>query len=419
LKVLVRGPGLTRTGYGEHCRFVLRSLREMQDIDLYFIPLGWGKSNWMWEDDEERQWMDSVIFKTVTYMQQGGQIDISIQVTIPNEWERIAPVNIGVTAGIETTRVSPVWLQKSNIMDKIITISEHSKRGFVETVYNAVNQETGQETELGCHKSVDIVHYPVKEFEPVDLDLDITTKFNFLTVAQWGPRKNIESTIKWFVEEFIDNPDVGLVVKTFLMGGCVRDRLMIEKEFEVFLSSYENRKCKVYLLHGSLTDQEMDALYNHDSIHALLSLTHGEGFGLPLFEAAYSGLPVMATDWGGQLDFLYKDTVDKKGKTRKKAHYGKIDYVLQPVPQSAYWEGVIEKDVMWAYPQQGSCKMKLREIYKDYGRFKSQARKLQEWIKKEFAEDKQYGKMRAVVEDFLPDEQQLEWSRELNEIEIL
>ena len=107
-KVIVRAPVLTRTGYGEHARFVLRCLREIEDkIDIYILPLPWGQSNWIWEDDEERQWLDENIKKTALYQQQGGQFDISVQVTIPNEWERMAPVNIGVTAGIETTKVAP------------------------------------------------------------------------------------------------------------------------------------------------------------------------------------------------------------------------------------------------------------------------------------------------------------------------
>ena len=64
MKVLVRGPALTRTGYGEHCRFVLRSLRQCEGLDLYLMPVNWGQSTWLWEDNEERSWTDSIIKKT-------------------------------------------------------------------------------------------------------------------------------------------------------------------------------------------------------------------------------------------------------------------------------------------------------------------------------------------------------------------
>ena len=419
MKVLVRGPALTRTGYGEHCRFVLRALREYeQDIDIYLLPVNWGNSTWVWEDTEERRWIDEIVKKTAIYSQNGGQYDTSIQVTIPNEWQRMAPYNIGVTAGIETTKVAPMWLQKCNEMDKVITISNHSRNTFLNTNYEAVNKATGLPAVLKCNNDVEIVHYPVKEYEELpELDLNLSTKFNFLTVAQWGPRKNLHATIEWFVEEFIDNPDVGLVVKTFIQGGSVVDRSHLEKQFSKFLKKYDNRQCKVYFLHGDLTDKEMHSLYNHDSINALVSLTHGEGFGLPLFEAAYSGLPVIATDWSGHLDFLYKPTKNKKGKEKNKPFFARIDYDLQPVQEHAVWDGVIQADALWAYPKQGSYKMKLREVYKQYGRFKKQANQLQAWINKNFQKEKQYKTFNKFLKEEEPE--MIDWMSQIQQEKVI
>ena len=283
-------------------------------------------------------------------------------------------------------------------MDRIITISKHSRDVFLKTGYEGVNRQTGQKAILRCTKDIDIVHYPVKTFDSLpDLDLNVSTDFNFLTVSQWGPRKNLANTIQWFMEEFIDNPDVGLIVKTFAKGGSVMDRLAIEREFKKAAALYENRKCKLYLLHGDLNEEEMHALYSHKKVNALVSLTHGEGFGLPLFEAAYSGLPVIATDWSGHLDFLCKPVKDKKGKEKLRPHFARVDYDLQPIPPGSVWEGVLERDSEWAYPKQGSYKMKLREVYKEYGRFKSQAKKLQKWVLENFTPEQQYSKFQELV----------------------
>ena len=413
-RVLVRGPALTRTGYGEHCRFVLRALRQIENIDVYLIPVNWGQSSWVWEESEEREWLDEIVKKTALYQHHGGQYDVSVQVTIPNEWQKMAPINIGVTAGIETTRVAPIWLQKANEMDKIITISEHSKQGFINTVYEGVDERTGQKGFLKCMKDVEIIHYPTKNFKPVSLDFDFSTKFNFLTVAQWGPRKNITNTICWFVEEFIDNSDVGLVVKTFAKGGSILDRNKARKQLDNLLKKYNNRQCKVYLLHGDLTEEEMHSLYTREDIHCLVSLTHGEGFGLPLFEAAYSGLPVLATDWSGHLDFLYKPVKNKKGKEKLRAHFAKVDFDIQPVQQEAVWDGVVQADSMWAFAQQGSYKMKLREVYKEHGRFSSQAKKLQKWILKNFHENVQYEKFKNVMEEYVGENDN--WLAEIEDI---
>jgi len=396
------GPALTRSGYGEHARFVLRALRNYEDhFDVYLLPVPWGQCGWIYTDDEERRWLDKIITKTAHYQQQQQghpQYDLSIQVTIPNEWQRLAPINIGITAGIETNKVAPVWLEKANMMDKVITISNHSKNVFLETVYDAVHKETGQKLQLRCNKPVEVVHYPVKEFENVNLNLKLETDFNFLTVSQLGPRKNLENTIRWFVEEFIDQ-NVGLVVKTFMKGNSILDRAHVGGVVANLLKNYEGRKCKIYLLHGDMTDQEMHSLYKHPKIKAFISLAHGEGFGLPHFEAAYSGLPVIAPEWSGYLDFLCAPKKDKKTKKEKiKPHFACVDYDIQPVQKDAHWEGVIQPDSMWCYPQQGSYKMKLREVYKDHGRFKSLAKKLQKWILEEFNGQKQ---LKLMVESIL------------------
>ena len=402
-KVLVRAPVLTRSGYGEHARFVLRSLREYDDMfDIYLHPINWGQCGWIYEDDEERKWIDSLIRKTVTYQSEThrkeGPYDMAIQVTIPNEWERIAPVNVGITAGIETNKVAPVWLERANMMDKIITVSNHSKNVFKATSYQGIHQQTGRKVILSCSKDISVVHYPVKEYEHSDLDLNLSTDFNFLTVAQWGPRKNLENTINWFIEEFFDNPNVGLIVKTFAKGNSVSDRISAIKKLEILLRNYENMKCKIYLLHGDMSDKDMHSLYKQPKVKALVSLTHGEGFGLPLFEAAYSGLPVIAPEWSGHVDFLFAPKKDKKtNKERMRPHFVRIDYDINTVPESAVWEGVVEKDSMWCFPQQGSYKMKLREVYKEYGRFKKQSQVLKKYLNKNFKAKDQYKKMAESI----------------------
>ena len=112
-RLFFRGPLLTRSGYGEQSRFALRALRSRSDLfEIFIQPLQWGQTSWINEDSVDRKWIDDTIEKTIAYVQQGGTYDVSFQVTIPNEWEKIAPVNIGYTAGIETTKVAHQWIQK-------------------------------------------------------------------------------------------------------------------------------------------------------------------------------------------------------------------------------------------------------------------------------------------------------------------
>jgi len=396
-KILVRGPFLTRSGYGEHARFVLRSLRSMEDqVEIYAIPVGWGQTGWTVESDSERRWLDFIVKKTTMLLNSGAKdFDASIQVSIPNEWENLAPVNVGVTAGIETTKVAVEWIEKGNLVDKIIVPAEHGKQVYESTAYNVVVEQTGQEIEnYRCVKPIDVVSYPAKDYPTVDMPLELETDFNFVSVAQWGPRKNVENSLKWFVEEFIDQ-EVGLILKTNFVKNSLIDREKCMATIKNILDKedYKNRKCKIYLLHGDMSDAEMHSLYRNPKVKAFISTSHGEGFGLPFYEAAYEGTPIIAPDWGGYVDFLHMPVKNKKNKTRNKAMFATVDYTLGPIPEQAVWDGVLVKDSLWCYPEQGSFKIKLREVYKDYGRFVKQAKQLQSHIKENLSETIQNRKM--------------------------
>ena len=152
-KILVTGPILTASGYGEQARFALRALRSREDLfDIYIVSTPWGNCGWIHNDDEERAWIDSLSLKAIQYNKASNgqpQYDMSLQITIPNEWKKIAPINVGYTAGIETNKVSPHWIQPSNQMDKIIVVSNFAKKGFENGVYTAQDQRTGQQIRRG------------------------------------------------------------------------------------------------------------------------------------------------------------------------------------------------------------------------------------------------------------------------------
>ena len=387
-KILLKGPLLTRSGYGEQARFALRALRSRPDIFEVFIqPLQWGMTSWLIERDAEREWVDQTIEKTIGFIQQGGVFDVSLQVTIPNEWEKLAPINIGFTAGIETTKAAHQWIQKGNEMDRIIVVSQHSKQVLKNTEYRGVNPQTNEPANLKLETPIEFVNYPVKTFDNLpDLDLDLKTDINFLVIAQTTPRKNLPNTIKWFLEEFAEE-EVGLIIKTNKAKNCLMDRELVIAELKQFVKSVPKTKCKVYLLHGDMTDEEMHSLYAHEKVSAFLALPHGEGFGLPIFEAAYSGIPVVATGWSGQLDFLCDEN-------RKERFYN-VAFDLNAVQDEVVWDGVIIKESMWAYAREVSAKERLRECYTDIKNNTGAAQDAHNYaaeLAKRFTEEKLYNK---------------------------
>jgi len=408
-KILIRGPVLSQSGYGEQTRFALRALRKFPDrFDTYLICTPWGSTGWIWEDNEERRWIDALVQKTIIYQQNGGKFDMSLQVTIPSEWQpQLAPLNIGYTAGIETTKISSKWFEGCFKVNKIIATSNHAKFGIENTQYPMQHNPTGQQFIAHVETPIEVVNYPVRLFEPKEIQLDLSNDFNFLMVAQWGPRKNVEQTIKIFLDEFWEK-DIGLVLKIQTVANSRIDREFTESRLKALVDQFKiekkkdkERKCKLHFLHGDLTNEEMTYIYRHPKIKTLISLTHGEGFGLPLFEAVYNGLPVIAPAWSGQTDFIYMPVKDKKkNKIRESCMIANVSYDIKNIQPEAVWQDMIIPESQWCFPHEWHAKMQMREIHKNYNFHKSRALKLQSHVLEKFETNKMLRMFAdAVAED--------------------
>jgi glycosyltransferase involved in cell wall biosynthesis len=384
MKVLLRAPVLSQSGYGEHARFILRSLQQTPGITPYVINTAWGQTSWTWENSEERSWFDERLVDTIGYMNEdtkGNKFDLSIQVGLPIEWGRLAPKNIGVTAGIETDKVLDSWDTSANDMDAIIVPSEHSKSGFSEETQKKISVISFSAVSREADLNVDD-----------KLDSTIDTKFNFLTVAQLSPRKNIDTSLLAFLEEFQNHEDVGYVLKINIRNNSLTDRGYVKESIDMLLENYPDRKCKVYVIHGNMTDAQMASLYSNGHISAYVSAAHGEGFGLPIFEAVKAGKPIIAPSWSGYTDFT---------TIKNKTQLVQVEYELREVKGRENWEGVLDPESKWAYVKLDDLRAKMKEVYLNVDKYNKQAKKLQKHVSEKYTEAKQSELVHKVIKEIM------------------
>jgi glycosyltransferase involved in cell wall biosynthesis len=123
----------------------------------------------------------------------------------------------------------------------------------------------------------------------------------------------------------------------------------------------------------------MSSLYQSQKVKAYVTTTHGEGFGLPIFEAASYGVPVISPSWSGQKDFLEL--------SKKTTLFCKVPHSISPVQPHSIWENVIEKESQWAHMSQTDIQKSLREVYENHKKYKRKATTLKKKIIQSFEEN--------------------------------
>ncbi len=325
LLCVFQSPIFTRSGYGDWAESIAKSLLRYDKFDLHLVPTRWGhcsKKNLQPEIDKDKELQ--ALFNKILRQPLNRQPDVFIQCSIPNEFQPVGKFNIGMTAGIETTLAAGPWIEGLNRMNFNIATSVHAKKIFQDANY-IKNYSDGRKEALKLDKPCEVLFWgaDTNVFKKTDVKNEhlekfistIKENFAFLFVGQWtansmnADRKDIGMLIKCFVETFRDIPadkKPALILKTSGAALCKMDKYECIGKLKSILSSIGESVdgSNVYILHGELTDEEMNALYNHDKVKVHISFTHGEGFGHPLLLATLSGKPVLAPNWSGHLDFL-------------------------------------------------------------------------------------------------------------------
>ena len=240
----------------------------------------------------------------------------------------------------ETDRVPASWVRSCNRLDEI----------WVPTRFNF---ETFSRSGVDAGK-LRVMPFGVASLEAGDVDgsylLQTTKTFKFVSVFELTKRKGWDVLLDAWLDAFDADDDVALVVKTYGRRGV--------KPAEVFAAHVAargrdpERVPEILLVEDRLTDGQMRGLYAQCDAFVLPS--RGEGWGMPYLEAQQLGLPVIATRWSGQTEFLDDDN----------AFFVELDG-LAPVDSDQVRDDPIYAGHLWGEPSRASLAAQLRRVYED------------------------------------------------------
>ncbi len=388
----------TYSGYGARSRDVVKAIIEMDKYDVKILPQRWGSTPWGFiEDHKEWNFLDKHLF-TPQPNQPIPKPDIWMQITIPNEFTPQGHYNIGMTAGIETTLCRAEWIEGCNRMNIVLGSSEHTIKVLKESKFEKRNQQQQLIEKIELNIKTDVLFEGFNEDtykktnEILDLP-EIKESFCFLFVGHWmqgalgHDRKNVGLLVKSFLETFKNKTkQPALILKTSQGSVSYMERDSLLKKINKIKNTVKGKLPKIYLIHGDLTNNEVNELYNHPKVKSMVNITKGEGFGRPLLEFTQTKKPIIASGWSGHIDFLKPDMSIL------------LPGVLNDIHPSVKNDWFID-GAKWFDVDTMALGNILKDVYKNYKNYTHKAKQQGNFAKENFTYSKMKEKFQVILEN--------------------
>ena len=406
---VISAPVDTYSGYGSRSRDLVKAIYELKGKEWHIEILSqrWGNTPWGYINDHKESWgfLDSLISKSGQLQKQP---DVWMQVTVPNEFQPVGKYNIGFTAGIETTICDASWIEGVNRMNKTLVSSNHAKQVFEQSKFQQQDQSGKVIGTVFLQKPVEVLfegvdlnkYFEIKDEDLEDTDLvleldEIKEDFCYLFFGHWlngeigHDRKNVGETIKTFLETFKNKSEKpALILKTSSAGSSIMDRESILDRIDKIKNTVDSKDLpSVYLLHGEMDDYEINNLYNHPKVKAMVYLGHGEGYGRPLLEFSVVKKPIIATAWSGHTDFLFMEYTAMVGGQLKQIH------------PSAVVQNMILSESQWFYADNKQAEFYMKDVFTKYEKYLEKAKRQAHKSKTEFSLDKMRDALAPYLEE--------------------
>jgi glycosyltransferase involved in cell wall biosynthesis len=396
----------TYSGYGARSRDIVKAIIKTDRYDVKILPQRWGNTSWGFIEDHKDKWgfLESYILPQPKLTQQP---EIWAQITIPNEFTPVGKYNIGITAGMETTAVKGEWIEGCNRMNLVITSSDFAKKTFESMAYEIKNQQGQLQGTLKLTTPIEVIFegadtdiYKVIEanqLKSIDLSA-IKEDFCYLFVGHWmqgdfgEDRKNVGLLVKAFFETFKNKAKKpALILKTSGGVSSYMDKAELLKKIAAIKDTVvANSLPNIYLIHGEFTDEEMNEIYNHPKVKAMVSLTKGEGFGRPLLEFSLVKKPIMTTNWSAHTEFLSKEFTTLMNGELKNLHPSVLnDWFVK----EAQWFNVSPMEINHYF----------KDIFENYKKYQNNANRQAYKSKNEFSWEKMFEKVDQALTEHIPE----------------
>jgi len=394
----------TYSGYGARSRDVVKALIELNKYDVKILPQRWGNTP-MGFIQHHPEW-HFLAPHMLNSPQLPAQPEVWCQITVPNEFQPIGKYNIGITAGIETTAAPAEWIEGCQRMDLILGSSKHTIDVLRSSKFEKHDPQTQQSLgRVEWTRDGDVLFEGAQtniykpDSKPCMIDFNIKEDFAYLFVGHWigntpigEDRKNISLLIKAFLETFKNkSKKPALILKTTQVGASYMDRNELVKRIKAIASTVKSKNLpNIYLLHGEFTDEEMNSLYNHSKVKAMVSLTKGEGFGRPLLEFSLTNKPIITTNWSGHIDYLNPEFTTLLPGQLTNVH-----------PSAA--NGMLLQEAQWFSVDHGHVGHYLKDMFEDYKKYLDNAKRQGYYSRTNFSFEKMKEKLDDVLTNKLPE----------------
>ena len=393
----------TYSGYGARSRDIVKAIIELDKYDVKILPQRWGNTpqNFI-QDNPEWDFLNKHMLQTP---QLPAQPEIWCQITVPNEFQKVGKYNIGITAGIESTIAPADWIEGCGRMDLVLGSSKHTIDILKNSKFQKQDQNTQQvigtiewngESDILFEGANTEVYKPIKS--TFDLS-QVKEQFAYLFVGHWigntpigEDRKNISFLIKAFYETFKNKTNApALILKTSTVGSSYMDRNNILKRIQAIKATVKaNKLPNIYLLHGEFSDAEMNEIYNHSKVKAMVNLTKGEGFGRPLLEFSLTNKPIITTNWSGHTDYLNPEFTTLLPGAMNKVH-----------PSAA--NNMLLAEAEWFNVDYGQAGYYLRDVFENYKGYAENAKRQGFQSRTKFSFDAMKNKLDEVFTNRIPE----------------